>query len=79
VRSNDGAACALWLAGRPEVREVLPRAGHHRIRLQPGLDPQGWVGPATGAARASGLALAVEPHPRVELEDVVVALLEERA
>ena len=77
LRSNDAAACAAWLATRPEVREVLPRAGRHRIRLQAGLDPRAWSAQAVPAAAARGLALTVDTEPPRELEDVFVALLEE--
>ena len=79
VRSDDGAACAAWLARRPEVREVLPRAGRHRIRLQPGLDAGAWSRQAVQDAAREGLALAIDTDAPRELEDVFVALLEEGA
>lgn len=76
VRSDREAQCAAWLAARAEVREVLPRAGRHRIRLRPGVQAQDWSREAEAAARAAGLALAIDLQPPVELEDVFVALLE---
>lgn len=79
VRSEEEAAAGAWLAARPEVREVLPRAGCHRIRLQAGLAPQDWARDAAAAARLQGLALRIDAAPQRELEDVFVSLLEEDA
>lgn len=79
IRSDDGAACAAWLARRPEVREVLPRAGRHRVRLQAGLDARAWSRQATQDAAREGLALAIDADAPRELEDVFVALLEQGA
>ncbi|MFC5499718.1 ABC transporter ATP-binding protein [Caenimonas terrae] len=78
VRCDDEAASGAWLAARPEVREVLPRAGRHRIRLQSGLDPQAWAQAATAQAAGQGLALRIDAQAPRELEDVVVALLEQQ-
>ncbi len=79
VRAADQARCGAWLAARAEVREVLPRAGRHRVRLRPGIEPRAWAARATEAARAEGLALAIDPAPPRELEDVFVAVLEQEA
>lgn len=78
VRSRDEAACAAWLARQPEVREVLPRAGRHRIRLQSGTDGRDWQPRARAAAAAEGMALDIDLDAPRELEDVFVALLEEQ-
>lgn len=77
VRSPDEAACARWLGRQQRVREVLPRAGRHRVRLQPGVDPVAWAREAEAAARAEGLAVSIDAGAPRELEDVFVALLEQ--
>ncbi|MDE2604607.1 MAG: ABC transporter ATP-binding protein [Burkholderiales bacterium] len=77
VRSGDEAAGGAWLAGRPEVMEVLPRAGCHRVRLRAGIEAGAWAAEAAAAARGQGLALRIDTEPARELEDVFVALLEQ--
>ena len=70
--AGDGGVRAR-LAARPEVAEVVPRAGRLRVRLRPGADP--------AAARAA-LAPLVAPARLVpaepDFEDVFVALLAAR-
>ncbi|MGZ5194655.1 MAG: ABC transporter ATP-binding protein, partial [Ramlibacter sp.] len=77
VRSNDDTACGAWLAGlKAQVREVLPRAGLLRVRLQPGVDAAAWTAQASAQAALHGLSLTIAPNAAPELEDVFVALLE---
>lgn len=78
VRSGNDAGCAAWLAGLPEVREVLPRAGRQRVRLRSGVAPQAWAERARADAAQRGLAAQIDTHATPELEDVFVALLEEQ-
>jgi ABC-2 type transport system ATP-binding protein len=78
VRSESDAECAAWLARQPQVREVLPRAGRHRIRLRHGVDPFAWSRDAVAQAGAQGLALTIDPDAPRELEDVFVDLLEQQ-
>jgi ABC-2 type transport system ATP-binding protein len=79
VRSDDEAASGAWLAARPEVREVLPRAGRHRIRLAAGVHAGRWMAEAPAQARTQGLALTFDADAPRELEDVFVDLLEREA
>jgi ABC-2 type transport system ATP-binding protein len=78
VRSGNDAQCAAWLARRPEVREVLPRAGRLRVRLQSGMDRTAWAAAVRDEGLQQGLALVIDPDLAPELEDVVVALLEQQ-
>ncbi len=78
VRSGDAARCAAWLARQPQVREVLPRAGRLRVRLQPGVALPQWSLAARDAAAREGLTLVIDTQAAPELEDVFVALLEEQ-
>lgn len=77
VRASGPAPAGAWLAAREGVREVLPRAGRHRVRLAPLSDRAAWAQRAAGEAAADGFTLSVDLAPARELEDVVVALLEE--
>ncbi|HEY8051051.1 MAG TPA: hypothetical protein VIE63_17895, partial [Ramlibacter sp.] len=77
--ATDDAGCAKWLAAHPEVREVLPRAGRLRVRLDAHADPQQWATQLQADAAARGMQLSVDIHPGAELEDVFVAVLEEQA
>ncbi len=76
-RVGAGSDGATWLAARPGVREVLPRAGTLRVRLQAGQDAGDFVARTLAAAAEAGHALAAEPRTTPELEDVFVALLEQ--
>lgn len=78
VRSSDDTRCAAWLASLADVREVLPRAGRLRVRLAPATDVAAWSAAARETAVGRDIALAVEAGVAPELEDVVVALLEEQ-
>lgn len=78
VRSGNDAQCAVWLAARPEVREVLPRAGRLRVRLQAHVDADAWAPGAIAEAGQQGISLVVDTRSPPELEDVFVALLEQQ-
>jgi ABC-2 type transport system ATP-binding protein len=67
------------IAGWPGVREVLPRAGRLRVRLDAGTDPAGFVARVIAEAAAHGLDVQADPSAAPELEDVFVALLDEQA
>ncbi|MGZ5155718.1 MAG: ABC transporter ATP-binding protein [Caldimonas sp.] len=70
---NDWAAT---LAAAPQVREVLPRAGRLRVRLQPGVVPADWAAAAQSEAARRGLPLQIDLQPQPDLEDVFVDLVE---
>ncbi|HEX7156549.1 MAG TPA: ABC transporter ATP-binding protein, partial [Burkholderiaceae bacterium] len=74
-----GSEMARWLAQRPEVREVLPRAGRLRVRLAPGQDFEAAIERLRDGAAARGTPLRIDPRPEPELEDAFVALLEAQA
>ena len=76
-RAAGDADCNAGLAARPGAREVLPRAGTLRVRLQAGLDADDFVARTVADAAQAGFALTAEPHAAPELEDVFVALLEQ--
>jgi len=77
LRGGD-ASWAASLAAGPQVREVLPRAGRLRVRLQPGVVPADWAAAVQAEAAGRGLSLAIDLQPPVELEDVFVDLVEAR-
>jgi ABC-2 type transport system ATP-binding protein len=79
LRAQDCAACRRCVQQEPFVREVVPGAGHLRIRLQPGCEPR-QAAEALGR-RLAGLGAAVDSlaPARPALEDVFVALLERSA
>lgn len=77
VRGEGCAACSRWLAGWPEVLEIIPHAGYLRLRLQPGTDPAALAARLREEAARRGQRVdAAEPVPP-DLEDVFVTLLEE--
>ena len=77
VRGEGCAACSRWLAGWPEVLEIIPHAGYLRLRLQPGTDPAALAARLREEAVRRGQRVdAAEPVPP-DLEDVFVTLLEE--
>jgi ABC-2 type transport system ATP-binding protein len=77
LRGGDNGWAAT-LAAAPQVREVLPRAGRLRVRLQPGIEPEGWAAAARAEAAQRGLSVAIDLRPPAELEDVFVDLVEAR-
>ncbi|MDX5152031.1 MAG: hypothetical protein R3188_06105, partial [Acidiferrobacterales bacterium] len=73
----DCAHCAQIMESWPEVREIIPHAGHLRVRLQPGMDPTQAINRIrTEAAKENVVIDKVEPVAP-QLEDVFVGILEE--
>jgi ABC-2 type transport system ATP-binding protein len=77
LRGGD-SGWAVALAAEPQVREVLPRAGRLRVRLQPGVAPERWAAAVQAQAAQRGQPVLVDLHPPAELEDVFVDLVEAR-
>jgi ABC-2 type transport system ATP-binding protein len=77
LRSAAGADLDAWVVRRVGVREVLPRAGALRVRLDTGADPQAFVDRAVTDGAAAGYAIEGDAHVPPELEDVFVAVLEQ--
>jgi ABC-2 type transport system ATP-binding protein len=77
LRSSSRADLDAWVARREGVREVLPRAGALRVRLDVGRDPQDFLERLTVDGAAAGYMLQGEAHARPELEDVFIAVLEQ--
>ncbi len=77
LRAAGDADCGAWLAGRTGVREVLPRAGTLRVRLQAGSDPDDFVARTLADGAGAGFELTGQARATPELEDVFVALLEQ--
>ena len=75
LRSGD-TGWAATLAASPQVREVLPRAGRLRVRLQPGVVASDWAAAVQAEAARRGLSVAMDLRPPAELEDVFVDLVE---
>jgi ABC-2 type transport system ATP-binding protein len=77
LRAPDCAHCAQILESWPEVREIIPHAGHLRVRLQPGIDvAQAIEHIRTEAAKENVDIEKIEPVSP-QLEDVFVGVLEE--
>jgi ABC-2 type transport system ATP-binding protein len=77
LRAPDCAHCAQIMESWPEVREIIPHAGHLRVRLQPGIDAtQAIEHIRTESAKQNVVIEKVEPVAP-QLEDVFVGVLEE--
>lgn len=77
LRASDCGHCAQLLESWPEVREIIPHAGHLRIRLQPGIDSAATIKKMRSTAEKEGVIIdRIEPVPP-QLEDVFVGILEE--
>ena len=77
LRAPDCGHCAQLLEAWPEVREIIPHAGHLRIRLQPGVDPATAINKMYTAAAQEGVTIEKLEPVAPQLEDVFVAVLEE--
>jgi ABC-2 type transport system ATP-binding protein len=78
---EQSARFADWsrrIAAGPEVRETLPSAGRLRVRLDAGADPGPFAARAGAEAAGLGLDVRIDTAAAPELEDVFVALLDER-
>jgi ABC-2 type transport system ATP-binding protein len=67
---------AVALGANPQVRDVLPRAGRLRVRLQHGVVPEAWAAGVRAEATQHDPSVEIDLHPPVELEDVFVDLVE---
>lgn len=77
LRAPDCAHCAQIMESWPEVREIIPHAGHLRVRLQPGIDSNRAIERIrTEAEKENVIIDKVEPVVP-QLEDVFVGVLEE--
>ena len=77
LRTADTGSCMRWLQRWEGVREIIPHAGHLRVRLKAGADAKQVM--ADIAREAQAHCGTTEP-PRLAapyLEDVFVAVLEE--
>ena len=79
VRAGDRRAAAGFLRDHPEVVEVVPHAGHLRLRLAAGSDVEGFTARLPDEAAAEGLQISTPEPATPELEDVFVSVLEEAA
>ena len=77
LRPSAGTGLDAWVAGREGVREVLPRAGALRVRLDAGCDPQEFLRRARADGAAAGHAFEGDAHAAPELEDIFIAVLEQ--
>ena len=59
------------------LREVLPRAGALRVRLDAGCDARAFVERVIADGRAAGFVLEGDAQATPELEDVFVSVLEQ--
>jgi ABC-2 type transport system ATP-binding protein len=79
LRTGADGDWTRWLDGWPEIREVVPRAGRLRLRLNPGVDLDRFSVRVRAEAARRGAGLdAIEPLAP-ELEDVFVDVLEKGA
>jgi len=76
LRTAHDAAMTGWLATRPEVLEVLPRAGRLRVRLHAGATAPAFIAAALDEAARRGLGTLDAQPGEAGLEDVFVSLLE---
>ena len=77
LRCSAGADFDAWAARRGGVREVLPRAGALRVRLDPGCDARAFVERVVADGAAAGFTLEGDAQATPELEDVFVSVLEQ--
>jgi ABC-type multidrug transport system ATPase subunit len=75
-------ACPRWvqiLNSRHDIREIIPHAGHLRIRLMAGTDVTTVINDIRATATRLALDISRLEPAIAELEDVFVAVLEEAA
>jgi len=77
LRAPDCAHCAQIMESWPEVREIIPHAGHLRIRLQPGIDVAQAIEHIHTEAQKENVAIEKVEPVAPQLEDVFVGVLEE--
>ena len=77
LRAPDCVHCARLLETWPEVREIIPHAGHLRIRLQAGVSVDEAMKKMYETAASEGVTIEKLEIVAPQLEDVFVAVLEE--
>ncbi|MGZ5032638.1 MAG: ABC transporter ATP-binding protein [Usitatibacter sp.] len=78
IRGPRLADCLRQLARDNDVLEIVPHAGSLRVRLRAGLDAAAVAQRIVAEAARDGLVIDDAAPVTAELEDVVVALLEEQ-
>jgi len=78
IRAPRIADCRHWLEQDSEVEEIVPYAGRLRVRLRPGRDAAATAHRIGMEAARAGLADCTVDPAAAELEDIVVALLEQQ-
>ena len=77
--SAECASCVQLMEGWDEIREIIPHAGHLRIRLNAGRDAAAVMDKIRTMAAQHGVAVSKLEPAMPELEDVFVSVLEEAA
>ncbi len=77
LRAPDCGHCTQLLEGWPEVREIIPHAGHLRIRLQADVDVDAAMKKMYAVAGKEGVTIEKLEIVAPQLEDVFVGILEE--
>jgi ABC-2 type transport system ATP-binding protein len=77
IESTRIAACLQFLAQDADVLEVVPYAGRLRMRLKPRADQTATGRRLLAEAARAGVPIDRAAPAQAELEDVIVALLEE--
>jgi len=78
VEAGDAARCLALLREAQDVVEVMPHAGRLRARLREGSDAEAVAASIRDRATRIGLPLDAAELVPSDLEDIVVALLEQR-
>ena len=78
IRSSRIADCLRWLARDADVQEIVPHAGRLRVRLRQGCDANATVKRIVAESERADIAIDDAEPVTAELEDVVVALLEQQ-
>jgi ABC-2 type transport system ATP-binding protein len=77
LRAPDCGHCAKLLESWPEVREIIPHAGHLRIRLRAGESADAAMKKMYATAGKEGVTIEKLEVVAPQLEDVFVGVLEE--
>ncbi|HLX27709.1 MAG TPA: ABC transporter ATP-binding protein [Casimicrobiaceae bacterium] len=78
VEANDSARCLALLRAEPNVIEVLPHAGRLRATLREGSSADTVVASIRRMAMRESIGVATAESVPADLEDIVVAMLEQR-
>ena len=77
LEAENCARCVKMIETMPEVLEIIPHAGHLRIRLKSGANSDKVIQNIQSAARERAITIAKLQPVQADLEDVFVAVLEE--